>query len=63
MKTKFKTIIEVLHIPNRDEWMIQRQYSDGGLILTDDNDGRGYTEDEAHEKAFKLRSSEAKATP
>lgn len=47
---KIKITQQVLRIPNTDKWMVQKQYLEGGTIHTDDNNGKGYTEDEAHKR-------------
>lgn len=54
-KTEIKT--EVLPMPNSTEperYMVLTQYTDGGMTHTDDNDGNGYTLEEAQDAACKV---------
>lgn len=48
MKTKFQPhaeCVEILNKPGR--WLVIKQYTAGGFLLTSDNDGSGFSEDEA----------------
>ena len=38
--------------------MIQTQYNEGGPIFTDDNDGKGYSQDEAASRAAAVTNTE-----
>ena len=47
-----KPIKTILPMPGTNLFMIQTQYAKGGMIYTDDNQGKGYTEEEAQAKTF-----------
>jgi hypothetical protein len=56
MKTKQNIVSMVVPMPNSDLFMVQNQYVKGGAITTDNNNGKGYTLEQAQEKTIKKKT-------
>lgn len=56
MKVKYTPIVKVERFPDHDTFIVQKQYTEGGPLFTLNNNGKGYSEDEAHNLAGGLRA-------
>jgi hypothetical protein len=58
MKSSFKTVRRILPMPNAatERYIIQCQYSKGGIIFTMNNNGTGYTLEEAQSAVAQMIS-------
>ena len=57
MKTKFVPCVQVNRFPNKEGcFIVQTQYTNNGLVFTNDNNGFGYSNDEALDLATRIRA-------